>query len=85
LYFIKNILKLPFEDQKRGDELTKMYNESLDKKLLSTFPSFSKLYEDLSYNIHSRKGSIENYFSFLEDVYNHLKAKDLFNKYSKNY
>lgn len=81
-HYMKEILQIPFEEQKRGDELVKMYNESLNNKFLSSTISFSVIYDRLSFYLHSRNGEPTDFFKFLEDIYNHLKAKELFNNYS---
>ena len=80
-HYMKEVLQIPHVEQKRGDELVRMYNESLNNKFLSSTISFSVVYDKLNYNLHSRNGEHTDFYKFLEDIYNHLKAKELFTKY----
>jgi len=47
-------------------------------------PSFTTIYSDLSKYMHSRTGDKKDFDSQLEKIIDHLRAKDLFDKYSKN-
>jgi len=83
-HFVKDILKIEIESQIRGDELIDNYNKEVGSKIVGRTPSFTTIYSDLSKYMHSRTGDKKDFDSQLEKIIDHLRAKDLFDKYSKN-
>lgn len=80
-FFIKNHLGKHSAEKIEGAELCEQYNRTLDKDLLSRFPSFAELYEKLSRGIHTREVNAADFEKYVKSFADHLKAKKLFDEY----
>ena len=81
-HYVKGVLKIDIEFKINGDDLVDQYNKELGSKISSQIPSLTSIYSELSKNLHSRTGKKEDFDSLLEKITDHLKAIDLYTKYS---
>ena len=81
-HFVKDILKLEIKLRIRGDELVDKYNKEIGSKITGKIPSLTTIYSDLSEFMHSRTGEKKDFYLQLGKIIDHLKAKELYDKYS---
>jgi len=81
-HYMKSCLTVTINKRISGEELSELYNSSLDNRMTSGMPSMSLIYENASKFMHSRTGTRGDFHKLLGDVEAHLQAKDLFSKYA---
>lgn len=80
-HYMKKCLKMPLDQQTRGDELAARYKSTLDSRMSGGIPSLGTIYEKASGFMHSRTGNEADFQKLVGDFAGHLKAKELFGRY----
>ncbi len=81
-HYSKDMLKIELELKIKGEDLIERYNKELGTKISSNIPSLTFIYSELSKLMHTRTGSKENFDLLLTKIVDHLKAVELYTKYS---
>ena len=81
-HYAKDVLKLGVDLKIKGDDLYEQYNKELGSKISSKIPSLSSINSELSKYLHSRTGEKDNFDLLLRKIIDHLKAIELYSKYS---
>jgi hypothetical protein len=81
-HFAKIRLKKPLESRERGEDLLTAYYATLAPNIKSVLPSLTVSYEALSQNLHARIGSVDDFYTQLSAVCDHIEALASLSKYA---